>query len=82
MEHWRFEMTTLDRPYTAIASTIDPPGSRFLCRASVFGCEPKYRILRAVTAAGTIHAYRRHGSRAMFSAQWHAIRTHSSWSRA
>jgi len=28
---------------------MDPPGRRFTCRRSVLACEPKFRVLRAVS---------------------------------
>lgn len=73
-------MTTLE--YPSISGVVDPGGRRFTCRGTVFECEPRYRILRAVTGTGHIHALRHRGSRARMTAHWHAIRTHSSWSRA
>lgn len=55
---------------------------RFTSRGTIFHCEPKYRTLRAVTVVGRFHAFRRRGSHAKMNAQWCAVRTHSSWSRA
>lgn len=76
-------MTTLDRPSAAVLTGIlDPRGRRFTRRGTIFESEPRYRTLRAVTAVGHIRALRHHGSRATMSAHWHAVRAHSSWSRA
>ena len=76
-------MPTLDvPPVPVVTGTVYPAARRFSNRASIFQCEPKYRILRAVTAIGRIHAFRRRGFRAKMNAQWCAVRAHSSWSRA
>lgn len=74
-------MTTLDRPSFAVLDTVDPR-RRFSCRRSVFACEPKYRILRTVTTVQTLKAFIHPGLRRLLLAHWHAVRTHSSWSRA
>jgi len=61
---------------------MDPPGRRFTCRSSVFACEPKYRILRAIYTVARIPVLRHAELRERLCMHWHCIRTHSSWSRA
>lgn len=75
-------MTTLDRPFFAVV--VDSVGRRrrFNCRRSVFACEPKYRMLRAVVTVKRLKAFIHPGLRRLMTAHWHAVRTHSSWSRA
>jgi hypothetical protein len=76
-------MPTLDFPSVPVVTgVVDPGGRRYTYSATIFSCEPKYRILRAVTAVSSIHAFRLRGLRAKMQAQWCAVRTHSSWSRA
>lgn len=61
---------------------MDPPGRRFFCRGSVLTCEPKYRVLRAISIVSRIPALHHAGLRERICAQWHCVRAHSSWSRA
>lgn len=61
-------------------ATFERPKKRGV-RRSVFSCEPRYRVLRAIHARavrGLHHA----GLSVLLRAQWHLLRAHSSWSRA
>jgi hypothetical protein len=51
------------------------------CRASIFTCEPKYRILRFVRTRAA-HCLRHARLSRLLQAQWQIVRSHSSWSRA
>lgn len=65
-----------------IMDAIERPGRRFTCRRSVFACEPKYRILRAVIKVRRLRAVAHAGLHRLMAAHWQAVRAHSSWSRA
>ena len=58
------------------------PSRRFTCRRSVFACEPKYRMLRAINRVARIPVLHHAGLQALLSAHWQYMRAHSSWSRA
>lgn len=75
-------MPTLDRPFFAVVVDSVCPRHRFRCRRSVLVCEPKYRVLRAVVTVARLKSFIHPGLRALMTAHWHAIRMHSSWSRA
>jgi len=66
-------MTTLDRP---------PTFSRLRCRRSILSCEPRYRRVRLVLTVSHLAALHHAGLRSLMRAHWHAVRAHSSWSRA
>lgn len=74
-------MTTLDRPsFAVVIDSLEDPPRRLRC--SVFACEPRYRIVRAVTAVKRMTTFAHPGLRRLLSEHWQAVRTHSSWSRA
>lgn len=73
-------MTTLDRPSFAILGCVKLSPRRLRC--SVFRCEPRYRILRAVIAPKHITTFAHAGLRSLLKAGWLSVRAHSSWSRA
>jgi hypothetical protein len=74
-------MTTLDRP--SIIGIIGSMRARTRhLRCSVFTCEPRYRIVRAVNAVARMKTFAHPGLRGLLTAHWHCLRTHSSWSRA
>jgi hypothetical protein len=75
-------MTTLDRSsFSLIVAAVDPPRRRYVFRSSIFGCAPKYRILRMIVSAVRLHALHNGRSRALMQACRQDTRTHSSWSR-
>jgi hypothetical protein len=51
------------------------------CR-SVFACEPRYRRVRFIMTAERLRTLRHAGLHGLLVAHWHAVRSHSSWSRA
>lgn len=74
-------MTTLDRPsFAGVIGSLEDPPRRLRC--SIFACEPKYRIVRAVTAVKRMTTFAHPGLGRLLSAHWQTLRTHSSWSRA
>ena len=75
-------MTTLDRPSVCtIAGTVRLI-RRLRCACSLPGSAPGYRRLRAYLEPGRLPALRHPGLRTLLVQHWHAVRTHSSWSRA
>lgn len=73
-------MTTLDRPCFAVLGDAAGPPRRL--RRSIFVCEPRYRVVRAVITVKNLKAFIHPQLRRLMAAHWNAVRTHSSWSRA
>jgi hypothetical protein len=74
-------MTTLDRPsIVGIIGSVTHRTRRLRC--SVFKCEPRYRIVRAVHILAHPVMFSHPQLQRLLSAHWHAVRNHSSWSRA
>jgi hypothetical protein len=66
----------------AVMTMMIPPGHRYTCRGSVLECEPKYRVLRAISKVARLPCLRHTALRERITVHWHFVRTRSSWSRA
>lgn len=75
-------MTTLDRPFFAKVVDSRSPRRGFRGGCTILACAPKYRVLRAIISVHRLRPLRHPGLRRLLTAHWHALRTHSAWSRA